>query len=923
MTDKFNAGEACISISANFDAIKADLGKLNSLLDSAGKSAMSSFSKGFNSSSSSIKFPEKFFAANDNTFKKHGDKAAQTFKAAFQQRFSIAKISAGKFAKRTSKTLKKELATQTKAAAEDVFGNILSGAFIKSALNTAAEIKVNAEQLGISTTAYQEFAYIAHQSQIGQDKFNAALETGIQNIQRFKRDGTGPAGEALKTLGLHQKIVNGELRTNDQVIGAVLRQLTRIENETDRAAISAQFFGQEGGENLKRALDGGSGSIENMTAKAHDMNQVLREESVIAADSAKAKLDELSRTMKVGLTGAIIEAAPEIEDLTEKLIELTPQLIEWANALTVGLGATANFFGHIADEIERTVNRFKVAIPGGEFIDVKPLPSNKRDIEEEIKRLEDMQLAIHKTAQLAKETEDKPVRTSLKRFIGIGDGIPRDLIQSNLSLSNIGNAKLLQDDIGIDIFRDTYKNLKDDSPALLTAVIRRQQELQSRLNENPLKVSIVPEIQKPPKTKTQLKQTDQSLNKALVDPAAKTQNQLKLTDILGEDAELILNSVEKDIRKAKKILEDARTPIDSYRASLAAIDAVQSSLAGQLLGNDASFSRARLEELNALASSTGDYEQALTELIALSNANKILPEDFAEGFKSISENIPDLQLAGDAIEELTSLRDAGEISPNAFLAAITAIQQSADYQDDLTQKRILDLQAISTQLEAELALAAARKDANATEDLERRIKLLNTEIGLLQNGANIETAGQTAETTVEAQEIAAFQGQVKTAMSGAFRAAMSGNFDEFLRNKLQNAAANMFDRALDSLLDTLFSALENINFGGGEGGGLGGLAGLFAGFFADGGTIQRGQFGIVGEAGPELAYAGSAPVSIVPFKPSRLGGRITGELDGGARVSNSSVVMNIQTPDVQSFRKARAVIEGDMAVAQRRAQRDI
>lgn len=58
--------------------------------------------------------------------------------------------------------------------------------------------------------------------------------------------------------------------------------------------------------------------------------------------------------------------------------------------------------------------------------------------------------------------------------------------------------------------------------------------------------------------------------------------------------------------------------------------------------------------------------------------------------------------------------------------------------------------------------------------------------------------------------------------------------------------------------------------GQGGQGGLGSLFGnqsnaaLFAGFFADGGLIPNGQFGIVGERGPELAIAGAAGTTVLP-----------------------------------------------------------
>lgn len=73
--------------------------------------------------------------------------------------------------------------------------------------------------------------------------------------------------------------------------------------------------------------------------------------------------------------------------------------------------------------------------------------------------------------------------------------------------------------------------------------------------------------------------------------------------------------------------------------------------------------------------------------------------------------------------------------------------------------------------------------------------------------------------------------------------------------------------ALDSIatklinlgIDQMFAGLAG-GLGSGGGGGL--FSKLFAGFFAGGGTIPRGQFGIVGENGPEFAFG---PREIVPM----------------------------------------------------------
>jgi hypothetical protein len=85
---------------------------------------------------------------------------------------------------------------------------------------------------------------------------------------------------------------------------------------------------------------------------------------------------------------------------------------------------------------------------------------------------------------------------------------------------------------------------------------------------------------------------------------------------------------------------------------------------------------------------------------------------------------------------------------------------------------------------------------------------------------------------------------------------------------------NLINGAITPITDSLAQMVSGLFTGAGAsgGGGFGSVvSSLFAGFFATGGTIPAGQFGIVGERGPELAFAGSGPMQIMP-----LGGGMTG-----------------------------------------------
>jgi hypothetical protein len=115
------------------------------------------------------------------------------------------------------------------------------------------------------------------------------------------------------------------------------------------------------------------------------------------------------------------------------------------------------------------------------------------------------------------------------------------------------------------------------------------------------------------------------------------------------------------------------------------------------------------------------------------------------------------------------------------------------------------------------------------------------------------------------------------------------------------------------MVNNLLGSLGGL-FGGGAGGGsgMGGLissaASLFGGFFADGGTLKPGKFGIVGENGPELAFAGNSPLNIMP---------------NGAGAAPVTINMNVHTPDVRGFKQSQSQIAADMARSIERARRNL
>ncbi len=148
---------------------------------------------------------------------------------------------------------------------------------------------------------------------------------------------------------------------------------------------------------------------------------------------------------------------------------------------------------------------------------------------------------------------------------------------------------------------------------------------------------------------------------------------------------------------------------------------------------------------------------------------------------------------------------------------------------------------------------------------------------------------------------------------------------------MEDAASRALSRLGDMILELgVLRPLLNALLG--ESGGGGGLLGsLFAGLFANGGTIKHGQWGIVGERGPEAVFSTSAGARVVPRMPSiatpragRGGGSInisqTFSLDGAMGDQGVRMIARQAAAEgaAVAIRTAKASMPGWMIEAQKR-----
>ncbi len=160
-------------------------------------------------------------------------------------------------------------------------------------------------------------------------------------------------------------------------------------------------------------------------------------------------------------------------------------------------------------------------------------------------------------------------------------------------------------------------------------------------------------------------------------------------------------------------------------------------------------------------------------------------------------------------------------------------------------------------------------------------------------------------------------GKVSKSLTSAFaNAIVTGkSFDETLKGIALNMSKIFLNAGMKPLTSGLTSLLSSAVSGLAGGGGG---AGASIQPFADGGIVAQptffgmggGSAGLMGERGAE---------AIVPLSRGP-DGRL-GLAAGGQGTKSSAVIINISTPDAESFRRSEAQISGALARAVARGQR--
>lgn len=257
-----------------------------------------------------------------------------------------------------------------------------------------------------------------------------------------------------------------------------------------------------------------------------------------------------------------------------------------------------------------------------------------------------------------------------------------------------------------------------------------------------------------------------------------------------------------------------------------------------------------------------------------------------------------LALDGATESQLASAQAAlGTVA--AYDAQTEAAKDAAKAEDDkaargkaITQESLSDLEVLA---QKQQGYYDALQEGSISQEVFNKASAKNSEAmkevayGADEAGGALNDFAKTAQENIQSQ----LADNLTNGFNGSFRDILSG-WGQLVQRMIAEAAAAQ-------LTESLFGALGVGGAKGGSAGGAGALASIgsfFAGFFDNGGNIPSGQFGVVGEKGPEIVRG---PVNVTGREDTK---RLSG---GNTIIINQPGVSNTREAERSAGATRRAV----------------
>lgn len=193
-------------------------------------------------------------------------------------------------------------------------------ALTKKALEHADAIGKQADRIGVSTDALQEYRHAAQLSGVATEQLDAGLLKFSQNIGRL-RSGTGELAEFLRKND--QQLLRNLVttRSTDEALDVLFGTLGSTASQFERNALAAAAFGDAGLKMTTLVRDGADG-LDKMRAEAKSLGLVIDEQLIRNAEIAQDEIAKFGRIVSTQGSQAVLQFAADIAEAARQLQSL-------------------------------------------------------------------------------------------------------------------------------------------------------------------------------------------------------------------------------------------------------------------------------------------------------------------------------------------------------------------------------------------------------------------------------------------------------------------------------------------------------------------------------------------------------------------------------------------------------------------------
>ncbi|MBL9026001.1 MAG: hypothetical protein JNL21_27655 [Myxococcales bacterium] len=211
----------------------------------------------------------------------------------------------------------------TMFAASEIVGGMKS--FVTGMVDTASSISNTATALGLSTKAFQEWAYVGDTADVTAEEMGASF--------KFLQKNAVEGAAAFKKLGVDIKGADGQIRPVEALMGDVADGLANVQNPAERTKLALELLGK-GGAKLIPVLSKGGAEVEALRAHFRELGGGLSDEAIEQIGNFEQGMKDVNVATLSLKGGLMLALAPTLRWLTNIVASVVSYFNKGENAAT-------------------------------------------------------------------------------------------------------------------------------------------------------------------------------------------------------------------------------------------------------------------------------------------------------------------------------------------------------------------------------------------------------------------------------------------------------------------------------------------------------------------------------------------------------------------------------------------------------------